>query len=58
MIQTENKALVAICDMCGEESEESTSFKELLTKIKRQGWKVAKCDDDYQHYCQACSEYD
>ena len=58
MIQTQDNAMVAICDMCGDESDGYDSFKQLVASIKKEGCKIVKSEKDYEHYCEACKEWD
>ena len=60
MIETSNCSLIATCDLCGDQSEGFQSFNELMEHLKSSGWKIVKTEPfgDYEHYCEACREWD
>lgn len=46
------------CDECGESEEYfAEDFYDFIAIAKNQGWRIKKVNDEWQHFCENCSEY-
>jgi hypothetical protein len=48
---------VAECTECGSEAYGGVEedFRAFVAELKRQGWKITKNGDEWEHHCEACS---
>jgi hypothetical protein len=46
------------CNTCGLTDQLEGSYKECVTNLKKDGWKIKKEDSDFTHYCKDCQHED
>ena len=47
------------CDDCGEgDAFNADDWQDLMSQMKDDGWTKKKVDDEWEHYCPACSGND
>lgn len=55
-IERQYGRVMFLCDECGEESEDDSSFAFVLRQAKNAGWLITKEEDtdEYTHLCPDC----